>query len=123
LRELDDGVRISFSTSAKFTVFRGVVRGALTFWLLADRVMSCNLRLDLVAATLEDCSFVLRGVKKRVKRFGVMGGGRFCFLLPVAVGIGGDDEKMSGVGSCSLLRVAHGEDITLAVYIYKKDSK
>jgi hypothetical protein len=60
--------------------------------------MSCNLRLDREGAAREDASLVLRGVKKRLKRFGVMGGGRLCFRLPV-VAVGGDDEKMSGVGS------------------------
>jgi hypothetical protein len=71
---------------------------AALVWLLADRVISCNLRLDRDGTVREDASFVLRGVKKRLNRFGVMGGGRFCFRLPV-VAVGGDEEKNSGVGS------------------------
>jgi hypothetical protein len=60
-------------------------------------------------------------VKKRVKRFGVMGGGRLSFRLPsVAVDAGGDDAKSSGVGSWSRQRGAHGDDILLAVRIYRK---
>jgi len=75
--------------------------------------MSCNWRparkRELFEAW-EDLEF--RGVKKRLKRFGVMGGGRFGFRLAVvAAGTGGDDEKTSGVGSRCMLRVVHGDDI------------
>lgn len=67
---------------------------------MAARVMSCNWRPELESAVLEDAFLELRGVKKRVKRFGVMGGGRLGFRLPnVAVDMGGGDEKSSGVGS------------------------
>jgi hypothetical protein len=47
-------------------------------------------------------------VKKRVKRLGVIGGGLLC--LREAVGAGGDEEKMSGVGSWNATRGAHGEE-------------
>jgi hypothetical protein len=63
-------------------------------------------------------------VKKRVKRLGVMGGGRLGFRLPnVAVAVGGDEQRKSGVGSCNLLRGAHGEDIFCdQPGVYTKDS-
>ena len=64
----------------------------------------------------EDSFLEFRGVKKRVKRLGVMGGGRLGFRLPeAACGAGGDEEKSSGVGSCSRKRAAHGEEDILLV--------
>jgi hypothetical protein len=100
LRVLDCGVRISFSTSAKFTVLRGVVRVAAWLRLMAARVMSCSWRPELETAVRDEPFLELRGVKKRVKRFGVMGGGRLGFrLASVAGDAGGDDEKSSGAGS------------------------
>ncbi len=64
----------------------------------------------------EDSFFEFRGVKKRVKRLGVMGGGRLGLRLPeAACGAGGEEEKSSGVGSCSPERTAHGDDIILVV--------
>jgi hypothetical protein len=60
-------------------------------------------------------------VKKRVKRFGVIGGGRLGFRLPVvAMDEGGDDENSSGVGSWSPVRGAHGDDIIFYVHVYTK---
>jgi hypothetical protein len=82
-------------------------------------VMSCNWRPELESAVREEPFFEFRGVKKRVNRFGVIGGGRLSFRLPiVAEDMGGGDEQRSGVGSWkSLLRVAHGEDmIWLAMF-------
>jgi hypothetical protein len=75
--------------------------------------MSWSWRPELESAVLEEPFLELRGVKKRVKRFGVMGGGRLGFRLPsVDVAAGGDEQRKSGVGSCIiLLRGAHGEDI------------
>lgn len=126
LRELDCGVRSSFSTSAKLTVLRGVVRVAAWLRLMAARVMSCNWRPELERATLEEPLLELRGVKKRLKRFGVMGGGLLGFRAPnVAVDAGGgDDEKSSGVGSCSQLRGAQGEDMfQTTIYIQETASR
>lgn len=102
----------------KLTVFFGVLRVA---WLRlrADRVMSCNWRPALDSA-VRDAFLEFRGVKKRVKRLGVMGGGRFCLREPVvAVKAGGDDGQSSGVGSWNAVRGAHGEDMLLHVYIQK----
>ena len=71
--------------------------------------MSCNCRPELDSEAREDPWLELRGVKKRVKRFGVIGGGLFC--LRAAAGAGGEDEKSSGVGSWNATRGAHGEDM------------
>jgi hypothetical protein len=121
LPDRDCGVRIVFSMSAKFTVLRGVVRVAALLRLMAARVMSCSWRPELESAVRDETSFELRGVKKRVKRFGVMGGGRLGLRLPsdaVKAG-GGDDAKSSGVGSWRRLRGAHGDDIMfLGVRMY-----
>jgi hypothetical protein len=75
--------------------------------------MSCNWRPELDSAVREEPFFELRGVKKRVNRFGVIGGGRLGLRLPIAAeDMGGGDEHSSGVGSWrSLLRVAHGDDM------------
>ncbi len=77
--------------------------------------MSCSWRPDLVSDVRDETSLECRGVKKRVKRLGVMGGGRFGLREhTVADDGGGGDEKSSGVGSCrSRLRGAHGEDMFL----------
>jgi hypothetical protein len=121
LPDRDCGVRIVFSMSAKLTVLRGVVRVAALLRLMAARVMSCSWRPELESAVRDETSLELRGVKKRVKRLGVMGGGRLGFRLPVAVKAGGgDDAKSSGVGSWRRLRGAQGEDmVVLAVRIYR----
>jgi hypothetical protein len=75
--------------------------------------MSWSWRPELESAVREDTSLECRGVKKRVKRLGVMGGGRLGLRLAiVAADMGGGDENSSGVGSWSLLRVAHGDDIS-----------
>jgi hypothetical protein len=122
LPDLDCGVRIVFSMSAKLTVLRGVVRVAALLRLMAARVMSCSWRPELESAVLDETCLEFRGVKKRVKRFGVMGGGRLGFRLPsdaVKAG-GGDDAKSSGVGSWRRVRGAHGDDIIfLGVRIYR----
>ena len=76
---------------------------------MAARVMSCNCRPELEREARDEPWLELRGVKKRVKRLGVIGGGRFC--LRVAAGTGGEEEKSSGVGSWNATRGAHGEDI------------
>ena len=48
----------------------------------------------------DETSLEFRGVKKRVKRLGVMGGGRFGLReQTVADEGGGGDEHSSGVGS------------------------
>jgi hypothetical protein len=67
----------------------------------------------------DETSLEWRGVKKRVKRFGVMGGGRFGFREHAAAAdAGGGDEKSSGVGSwSSMLRGAHGEDMSLSFFL------
>jgi hypothetical protein len=108
--------------SAKLTVLRGVVRVAALLRLMAARVMSCSWRPELESAVLDETCLEFRGVKKRVKRFGVMGGGRLGFRLPsdaVKAG-GGDDAKSSGVGSWRRVRGAHGDDIIfLGVRIYR----
>jgi hypothetical protein len=85
-------------------------------------VISCNWRPELDGKVREETSLEFRGVKKRVKRLGVIGGGRLGFREhAVAAETGGGDEKSSGVGSWrSILREAHGEDILLSVRIYKK---
>jgi hypothetical protein len=111
LRALDEGVCTWFSTSAKLTVLRGVVRGA-ALRLMAARVMSCSWRLERVGAVREEPVLEFRGVKKRVKRFGVMGGGRFTLRLKLPVAAeGGDEENRSGVGPWRIWRGAHGEDM------------
>ena len=85
--------------STKFTVFRGVLRVS-RLRLRADRVMSCNWRPDLERCVRDETSLEFRGVKKRVKRLGVMGGGRFGLReQTVADEGGGGDEYSSGVGS------------------------
>lgn len=63
----------------------------------------------------EETSLECRGVKKRVKRLGVMGGGRLGFREQAAADeAGGGDEKSSGVGSWrSMLRGAQGDDMVL----------
>ena len=80
--------------------------------MMAARVISCSCRPELERA-LEPCVEV-RGVKKRVNRFGVMGGGFLMRLLVVAEGTGGDELGQSERGSISALRVAHGEDMSIA---------
>lgn len=122
---LEDGVRVCVvSMSTKFTVLRGVVRVIAWLRLMAARVMSCNCRPELESEARDDPWLELRGVKKRVKRFGVIGGGLFC--LRVAVGAGGEEEKSSGVGSWNATRGAHGEDmadsgaISCCTYDYRK---
>lgn len=84
--------------------------------------MSCSWRLDREGAVRAELFFEFRGVKKRVKRLGVIGGGLLGLRLSMAVmaGMGGDDDSSSGVGSWSPLRGAHGEDMLLAVRIYKQ---
>jgi hypothetical protein len=108
--------------STKFTVFRGVLRVAC-LRLRAERVISCNWRPELDGKVREETSFEFRGVKKRVKRLGVIGGGLLGFrehAVAAETG-GGGDEKSSGVGSWrSILRGAQGEDMFLSVRIYKK---
>lgn len=105
--------------STKLTVFRGVLRVSRRRFR-ADRVISCSWRPDLVSEVRDETSLEFRGVKKRVKRLGVMGGGRFGFReQAVAEDAGGGDEQSSGVGSWrSRLRGAHGEDIFLFSSIY-----
>lgn len=105
--------------SAKFTVFRGVVRVA-RLRLSADRVMSCNWRPELVRDVRDETSLECRGVKKRVKRLGVIGGGRFGFReFAVPAEVGGGDEQSSGVGSwMRMLRGAQGDDMLLYRRIY-----
>jgi hypothetical protein len=71
--------------------------------------MSCNCRPEL-ESELDPC-VEFRGVKNRVKRFGVMGGGFRMRLLVVAKGAGGDELKQSDRGSAGALRAAHGEDM------------
>jgi hypothetical protein len=108
LHSLDDGVRTcGASISTKFTVLGGVVRVA-ALRLMAARVMSWSCRPELEREARDDPWLELRGVKKRVKRLGVIGGGLLC--LREAVGAGGDEEKMSGVGSWNAARGAHGEE-------------
>lgn len=77
--------------------------------------MSCSWRPDLVRVVRDETSLEFRGVKKRVKRLGVIGGGRLGLReQTVAEDGGGGDEKSSGVGSwSSRLRGAHGEDMFL----------
>lgn len=74
--------------------------------------MSCNWRPELERElVLDEPCVELRGVKKRVKRFGVMGGGLFGFRLPVIeADAGGDDENISDSGSGSP-PWAQGEDM------------
>ena len=72
--------------------------------------MSCNWRPELESEVREDTFREFCGVKKRVKRLGVMGGGRLGLREPV-VAVGGDDEKTSGVGSRRTLRGAQGDDM------------
>lgn len=100
--------------STKLTVLRGVLRVARPRFR-ADLVMSCNWRPERESEVREETSFEFRGVKKRVKRLGVMGGGRLGFReQTVADDAGGGDEKSSGVGSwMSMLREAHGDDMVL----------
>ena len=76
-------------------------------------MMSCSWRPERDREAREATSFECRGVKKRVKRLGVMGGGRLGLREhAVADEAGGGDEKSSGVGSWrSMLRGAHGDDI------------
>lgn len=103
------GVSTLFSTmaSAKFTVLRGVVLDeAFLLRLMAARVMSCSWRPEVPNEIEDDPCVELRGVKKRVKRLGVMGGAILGFRVPVAEKVGGGDEKgSSGSGSCSPFRV------------------
>jgi hypothetical protein len=65
--------------------------------LMALRVISCSCRPELESDARDDPWLEFRGVKKRVKRLGVIGGGLFC--LRVAEDAGGEEEKSSGVGS------------------------
>ena len=104
----------STMTSAKFTVFRGVVlRVALGQRLMAERVISCNWRADLLRETVREESFLeFLGVKNRVKRLGVMGGGFFSLRLPVVKAAGGgDDESISDTAFSGSLRKTDGDDI------------
>jgi hypothetical protein len=80
--------------STKLTVLRGVVFFAVAFFdlLSADRVISCSWRCDLPSDLAPEEGFVFRGVKNRVNRFGVIGGGFLGFRLPIVDGIGGGDE-------------------------------
>ena len=98
----------------KLTVLRGVVRVA-RLRLRAERVMSCNWRPERESEVRDETSLEFRGVKKRVKRLGVMGGGRLGFREhAVAADAGGGDEQSSGVGSWrSRPRGAQGEDMFL----------
>lgn len=77
--------------------------------------MSCSWRPELEREARDEPWLELRGVKKRVKRLGVIGGGLFCFRA--AVGAGGEEEKSSGVGSWNATRGAHGEDMAGSVAI------
>lgn len=124
LRELILGVSTLCSgvTSAKLTFLRGVIFCEalwLSCLLTAARVISCNWRPDLDSAL--DPRVEVRGVKKRVRRLGVMGGGFLGFRLPEVVGgIGGGELASSGSGSLrSVLRGAHGEDdiVDLATHV------
>jgi hypothetical protein len=86
---------LSVAMSAKLTVLRGVVAFALAFLdlLRADRVISCNWRCDLPKHRAPEAGcFEFRGVKNRVNRFGVIGGGFLGFRLPIVDGNGGGDE-------------------------------
>jgi hypothetical protein len=116
LRELIWGVLTVFSgmSPAKSTVLRGVdFCTALLLRLMAARVMSCSCRPEL-ESVLDPC-VEGRGVKNRVNRLGVMGGGFLMRLLVVdAEGIGGDELRQSGRGSMSALRAANGEDMFIA---------
>jgi len=78
-------------------------------------VMSCNWRPELVREVRDDISLECRGVKNRVKRLGVIGGGRFGLREhAVAAEAGGGDEQSSGVGSwMRMLRGAQGDDMAL----------
>lgn len=71
--------------------------------------MSCSCRPELESEARDEPWVELRGVKKRVKRLGVIGGGLFCLRAPVSAG--GEEEKSSGVGSWSATRGAQGEDM------------
>lgn len=99
--------------SRKLTVLRGVVRVMAWLRLRAVRVMSCNCLSERERQARDEAWLELRGVKKRVKRLGVMGGGRLCLRVAVGAGAGagGDDEKSSGVGSWKATRGAHGDDM------------
>jgi hypothetical protein len=102
--------------SAKFTVLRGVAFcTTLLLRLMAARVMSCNCRPEL-ESELDPC-VEFRGVKNRVNRFGVMGGGFLMRLLVVAKGAGGDELKQADRGSTGALRAAHGEDMLLLEHV------
>lgn len=72
-------------------------------------MISCSCRPELEREARDDPWLEFRGVKKRVKRFGVIGGGLFC--LRVAAGAGGEEENSSGVGSWNATRGAQGEDM------------
>jgi hypothetical protein len=77
--------------------------------LTAARVMSCSWRPELpMVRGLDEPAFEFLGVKKRVKRLGVMGGGFFSLRLPVEAG-GGDDGSRSDIGSNEALE-APGEE-------------
>ena len=63
--------------------------------------MSCNWRPDLERCVRDETSLEFRGVKKRVKRLGVMGGGRFGLReQTVADEGGGGDEPRKGQDGC-----------------------
>jgi len=85
--------------------------------------MSCNWRPELVRDVRDETSLECRGVKKRVKRLGVIGGGRFGFReFAVPAEVGGGDEQSSGVGSwMRMLRGAQGDDMLLywRICVYK----
>jgi len=122
LRAVDEGVCRGCSMSAKLTVFLGVVRDRAWLRLRAEeRVMSCSWRPERERVERDEAFLEWRGVKNRVKRFGVMGGGRLCLVVVVVVAVveaaaGGDDEKRSGEGSSwrSWLRAAQGDDMMRA---------
>jgi hypothetical protein len=84
-------------------------------------VISCSWRPE--AETLEDPWTDVRGVKKRVKRLGVIGGGFLGFLLPIVGGaVGGDELGHSEGGSRSPKRAVHGDDIVLIKHVSSRSN-
>lgn len=125
LRLLICGVSTSGSSMVlvKFTVFRGVVlRLVLLQRLIADRVSSCSWRPELpIDLTTRDPFFEFLGVKNRVKRLGVIGGGFFGFRPAIVeVGCGGDDEGISDTGPLRPSNASEGENMVLEYYIYAR---
>jgi hypothetical protein len=86
--------------------------------LIAERVNSCSWRPELpIALARDEPDFVFRGVKKRVNRLGVIGGGFFSLRLPVVdMGCGGGDEDTSDGDSWSSAKSSGGEDIASMGY-------